>query len=205
MQDLREIIARNIVELRTSRGLTQNNLAEMLNYSDKAVSKWERGESVPDVAVLKAIADIFSVTVDYLITEDHTCLPDAPVVLPEGERRNRFIVSALATMLVWFIATYAFIQLNISLPDSRLPSWMVFIYAIPLSSIVVLVFNSIWGRRKFNYLIISILVWSALAAFFLTSLTAFGSGLWLVFVLGVPAEIIILLWSGLTPKSAYKR
>ena len=105
MQDLREIIARNIVELRTSRGLTQNNLAEMLNYSDKAVSKWERGESVPDVAVLKAIADIFSVTVDYLITEDHTCLPDAPVVLPEGERRNRFIVSALATMLVWFIAT----------------------------------------------------------------------------------------------------
>ena len=61
MEELREIIAKNISDLRKKSGLTQIELAEKLNYSDKAVSKWERGDSVPDVGVLKQIADLFGV------------------------------------------------------------------------------------------------------------------------------------------------
>ena len=71
MEDPKEIIARNIVDLRRKNGMTQLELAEKLNYTDKAVSKWERGESIPDVAVLKTIADLFGVTVDYLLTAEH--------------------------------------------------------------------------------------------------------------------------------------
>ena len=58
MEDLKLIIAKNIVMLRRRDGMTQFELAQRLNYSDKAVSKWERGESVPDIAVLKALTDI---------------------------------------------------------------------------------------------------------------------------------------------------
>ena len=64
MNDLKLIVAKNITELRKQHGMTQLQLAEKLNYSDKAVSKWERGESVPDVAVLVEIAELFSVRLD---------------------------------------------------------------------------------------------------------------------------------------------
>lgn len=72
MDELKVIIAENIQSLRRDAGMTQAALAEKLNYTDKAVSKWERGESVPDVAVLRDIADLFGVTVDYLLRQDHT-------------------------------------------------------------------------------------------------------------------------------------
>ena len=68
MEDIKQIIAKNIASLRTDSKLTQLELAEKLNYSDKAISKWERGESIPDVITLKAVADLFGVTVDYLLT-----------------------------------------------------------------------------------------------------------------------------------------
>ena len=67
MDENKRIVADNITALRTAKKLTQSQLAEMLNYSDKSVSKWERGDSVPDVFVLKKIADIFGVTVDWLL------------------------------------------------------------------------------------------------------------------------------------------
>ena len=197
MSDLREIIAKNICELRTSAGMTQSRLAEVLNYSDKAVSKWERAESVPDVIVLKQIADLFGISVDYLLSAEHTH-PRADVSAQRVIRRNRFIVSALSAMLVWLIATYAFIQMNISNPSSILPAWLTFIYALPISSVVILVFNSIWGRKKLNYLIITVTVWSVILSVYLTVLTAFGGNFWMMFLLGVPAQIIIVLWSGLS-------
>ena len=71
MEDLKKIIARNIVDLRRANNMTQLELAEKLNYTDKAVSKWERGESLPDISVLKTIADLFGVKIDYLVTVDH--------------------------------------------------------------------------------------------------------------------------------------
>lgn len=204
MQDIREIIAKNISELRSLNGMTQSGLAELLNYSDKAVSKWERAESVPDIAVLKSIADVFGVTVDYLITDS----PEPPVQDKKRERavaRNRLIVSSLAVMLVWLIATFLFVELQIVAGDARLAPWIMFIYAIPASAVVALVFNAIWGIAKINYLIISLLVWSLFLSLYLTLLLLGVGNLWLIFFLGVPAQVIILLWSGLTPSKKIKK
>lgn len=193
MSDLREIIAKNICDLRTGAGMTQSKLAEELNYSDKAISKWERAESIPDVVVLKELADLFSVSVDYLLSPTHEQgqkeAPSRTLV------RNRFVISALAAMLVWLIATYAFIQMNISLQSPLIAPWLTFIYALPLSATVLLVFNSIWGRRRLNYLIISVMVWSLILSVYLTALTVRAGNFWMMFFLGVPAQIIIVLWS----------
>lgn len=71
MEDIRSVIAANITALRTSSGMTQLDLAEKLHYSDKAVSKWERGESVPEIGTLTAIADLFGVPLDYLVRSEH--------------------------------------------------------------------------------------------------------------------------------------
>ena len=70
MEDIKPIIAKNITALRQGAKMTQIELAERLNYSDKSVSKWERAESLPDITVLKAIADMFEVPLDYLVREN---------------------------------------------------------------------------------------------------------------------------------------
>lgn len=190
MEDLKHIIAHNLSELRRSASMTQIDLAERLHYSDKAVSKWERGESIPDVGVLKEIADLFGVTVDYLLTEEHTA-PREDV--PAGRQHRRAVVTLLSVALVWLIATVVFVILGMVLPGLR-GEWLAFVYAVPVSAIVLLVFNSLWGRRRRNYGIVSVLMWGLLLSAFLT----YPRGMmWMIFLLGIPAQIIIWLWSRL--------
>ena len=192
MEDPKEIIARNIVDLRRKNGMTQLELAEKLNYTDKAVSKWERGESIPDVAVLKTIADLFGVTVDYLLTAEHkTTVPVLSRL--ESTLRSHRVITGLSILLVALLATLIFVILDL-LPGERGGAWLSFIWAVPVGSIVWLVFNPIWFNRHLNYLIISILVWSTLTATHITALF-FGVNIWLIYVLGVPGQAIILLWS----------
>lgn len=196
MEELRRIFAKNLSDLRTQHGMTQLQLAEMLNYSDKAVSKWERGDSIPDVFVLRQMADYFGVTVDYFLTEDHTETEIKKKTVSKITKRNRRIITMLSASVAWLVATLLFVILNIRSLGGSFPTWLLFVYAVPVSSIVLLVFNSIWGRPRANYVIITVLVWSLLASIFL-SLFRFIPEIWLVFILGVPAQIIIFLWSGL--------
>ena len=204
MKDIRETIAKNISELRMENGLTQAKLAEALNYSDKAISKWERAESVPDISVLKMLSDYFGVTVDYLVSEVHSADQIKNKNASISRRRNRFFITMLATSLVWFIATFVFSVLVMTLDSHVMAPWMVFIYAIPASCVVLLVFNSIWGRGKLNYLIITILIWSILLSVYLSFLTVSPyHNLWPVFIIGIPAEIIVLTWSGLVFRRKY--
>ena len=114
MKDLRDIVAKNIATLRTEAGLTQLKLAEKLNYSDKAVSKWERGESVPDIFMLKEIADTFGVTVDYLLESDHGGDAHPTKKLVRLRRRNRMMISIMSVACVWLVATIAFAILLIN-------------------------------------------------------------------------------------------
>ena len=193
MTELKDIIASNIQALRKEAGLTQSQLAESLNYSDKAVSKWERGDSLPDITVLKEIADLFSVSVDYLLEEDHAEHKRQKKEYTKLRRRNNLIITALSVALVWFVATFMFFSFQ-SFSTTDANYWLVFVFAIPASLIVLLTFNSIWGKPQRNFVIISILIWTLLGAFYLTFIS---HNLWLIFTLGIPAQIIVALWSGL--------
>lgn len=199
MKELNDIIAANISELRKSSGMTQNELAEKLNYSDKAVSKWERGESVPDVSVLKAIADNFSVTVDYLLTREHKAYLEEKKENRKRKKGNRIIITLISVVAVWLIAVFIFLNFDSFLKGLD-GTWLVFVYAVPVSCIVTLVFNSIWGKRLFNFIFLSLILWTLITSVYLTVLVAGGGNIWLLFVLGVPGQIIILLWSGLRLK-----
>lgn len=203
MENLKEIIANNLVTLRRQHNMTQLELAEALNYSDKAISKWERGESVPDVAVLKQMAVLFGVTLDYLVEEEHR--PEERPIPPDAHlQRNRRIITGISVVLVWLIATTVFINFNLLAAPQLHNMWQLFVCAVPVSFIVWLVFNSLWFDRKWNFLIVSLLVWSSLAALYL-SLLSLSLPIWQVFVVGVPAQIIILLWSGIHPRDLLKR
>lgn len=193
MKELKPVIANNIIDLRKSMHWTQAELAQKLNYSDKAVSKWERAESVPDVTVLKSIADLFHVTIDYLMEADHTEKEVKSQTISKLQRRNHFIIALLSASLVFLIATIIFVVLLVCPVKSDFRPWMVYIYALPIALIVLLVFNSLWGKRAANFVIITVLVWVTLLAIYLTFLS---QNIWLVFTIGIPSQIIILLWSG---------
>lgn len=195
-EELKMIIAGNISELRKQHGLTQIELAEKLNYSDKAVSKWERGESVPDISGLKIIADHFGVTVDYLITADHTSEREAELKISKRRKRNRGLITGISVMLVWLLTVLVYMNMDLA----RVPfGWLTFILAVPVSCVVWLVFNSLWFNKKVNFLIISLLMWSAVASVYV-SLLVFGINVWLIFCLCVPGQAIILMWSGIKTK-----
>lgn len=192
MEDYKRIFACNISQLRKKNDITQAELGEKLHYSDKAVSKWERGECVPDIAVLIQIAAMFGVSVDYLLSEhDSAVLADN---VPPYKKHNRTIIALLSVSVVFLVATVLFVifgLLNI-FPINRL--WLVFIYAIPAASVVMLVFNSMWGRGGLNFIIITLLVWSLLFGIYYTF--SFEN-LWMIFILGIPAQIMIFLWANL--------
>ena len=201
MEELKRIIAKNIADLRKKNRMTQVELAERLNYTDKAVSKWERGESVPDVAILKSIADLFCVTVDYLLTADHK--KSAPTIAHvENKSHSRGVITGLCILLIWMAATVIFVTLGL-IVEVKKTLWLVFLWAVPVSMVIWLVMNTIWFYKRRNYLIISCLMWTVLISLHLTLLAA-GINIWLIYLLGVPGQAIILLWSNVKARQKDK-
>jgi len=194
MENIKQIIAENISKLRQRNGITQLELAEKLNYSDKAVSKWERGESIPDITVLYEISKIFKVSLDYLVI-DHDEGEELPLV--DGEKnkiKKRGLITGMSIMLVWLLATFSYILIKLATDVTW--GWTAFIYALPVTALVWLILNSVWFAQKRNYHIISCLMWTLLLAIWLTFFIN-GYNFWLLFTLGVPGQIIILMWSNI--------
>ena len=177
MEEIKQIVAKNITELRRASGMTQLELAERLNYSDKAVSKWERGDSLPDVTVLKQVADLFQVTVDYLLSPEHAENADR-AVYQGREPRNRHIIMGISILSVCLAASLVFVILNLIYGNS-VRHWLSFVCAVPASLIVILIFNSLWFNPRRNFLIVSLLMWSVLLCIHL-SLLLLGFNVWII-------------------------
>lgn len=185
MEDLKLITANNIIALRTQAGMTQLELAEQLNYSDKSVSKWERAEAVPDAYVLKRLGEIFGVSVDYLL-----CSHDADEAAQAAERApvQSRVITTIAIVGIWTLALLGFIVCWLT---GHLV-WLIFVYAVPVSLITLLVLHSVWEAGRYNYWIIAALVLSILAAVYMTLL---AHNWWQLFLLAVPAELVVFLAS----------
>lgn len=192
MEDIKKNVAKNITELRIMNNMTQLELGEKLNYSDKTISKWERAESAPDLSALVEMAELFGVTLDYLVKSENI-----EEVVAENKTKkakyNRHAISYIAEGTGWIIALIAFI-IHTFIAKEMAFQWLYYVYALPVVLIVKLVFNSIWFNPRHNYLIISALMWSLLAAVHITFLY-FKINVALIYLLGVAGQIIIVLWS----------
>ena len=182
-EQLKVAVADNIAFYRKRNGLTQAELAEKLNYSDKAVSKWERGDGLPDVVVLNEMANIFGITLnDFTLSNKkrrYTII-----------KRNKIIVTSASMCLVWLVASLVFVMLALIAPDFNY-SYMAFIYAIPISAIVFLVFACVWKFKYAIFLAYSILVWSVLLSVFLT--ITISNGVY-IFIIGIPLQALGVFW-----------
>ena len=193
MDDIKSIVARNIVELRQANHMTQLDLAERLNYSDKTISKWERAESTPDIAVLIEIAQLFGVTLDYLVKAEHDDVQEVQKPALEEPKYNRKAIAYISESVAWILAIAAFILTTLIMGRVTF-QYLYFVYALPAVLIVRLVFNSIWFNPRNNYYIISFLMWSILAVLHLTFLY-FGINIALIYLIGAAGQAVILLWS----------
>jgi len=188
MAELNEIIAKNLTMYRKQIQLTQAELAEKINYSDKSISKWERGEGVPDIAILKKLADFYGVTVNDFLSENKDI---KPIKLKKRIFQKHIIVPSLSVGIVWLVATLVFIGLNI-FPNILTPySWLCFIFAIPVSAIVITVFASIWHQHITNFLSISAIGWTITLSLNL-SVPIFSS--WIVYLIPTVLQVLIIFW-----------
>ena len=185
MDECRAVVAANLTRLRTAAGLTQSELGDKLNYSDKSVSKWERGDAVPDVFVMKQIADIYGVTVDYLL-QPHEENEGMPAPAGEDADYSTAIITTVSILGIWTVALLIFVILWLT--GSIV--WQIFVYAIPISLITLLVLHSIWRGGRWNQYIIAALVLSVILTVYLSLLP---SNPWQLFLLAIPAELVVFL------------
>ena len=208
-ETLKKQIGANIASYRKRMRMTQARLAEKLNYSDKAVSKWERGESAPDALTLVQLAELFDVTVNDLLVDPDE-LPQNPGAVERvmgravektlKRKADKRIILRLSSLLVWFVALLIFVVLSY-LDVSE--CWLAFIYALPADAIVMLSLRSAWRDFRWNQGLVSAIIWGGLLSIFITLLVFLEVNVWRIFLLGIPGQLAVFLWARLyrkTPK-----
>ena len=200
--EINEIIGSNLAKLRKEHNLTQREVAAKLDFSDKSVSKWESGESIPGVDVLVKLAQLYEVKLDYFVTEEQTAEQQVQKVEEKPEkpasryRYSRLTISLMAILLVWVAAVCVFIFVQPTYPNV----WIAFVWALVASVAMAIVFNSIWGELKHTFWFISMFIWFTLAAIFL-QLVIENIVFWQLFLLGVPLQLITILCASLIFKN----
>ena len=148
--EIRKNFSNNLVRLRKLKKLNQNDLAKEFNYSNKAISKWETGETIPDIVMLKQIADFFQITLDELITSENICKE-------KEKRKKRKLITYASAGLSYLVAAIIFLILEIChVPNS----YLCFLIAIPTSAIVLIVFTKLWFEKIYLFFSILVLIWS---------------------------------------------
>lgn len=195
MKDIKQIIAENLIALRKKNNLTQQEIAEKLNYSDNTVSRWERAELCPSLETLQQISVIYDIPLELIIREN---------VLKENSesvkrRQIRVLVTCLLVVsLLLFGVTIGYFYCQSFL---NLNMWTLFVWFLPGAFIVMFSFAMHYKKRSFSFVMLTLFIWSFLAAFYLQFLE---HNLWLIFTLGIPAQLAWTVWTYVMPRKAKK-
>ena len=191
MKDIKQIIADNLVALRKKNNLTQIDLAGKLNYSDNTISRWERGEITPSVETLSLISEIYKVPLESLLKEN---------VIEEAKAEEKTLkIKKVATILlslslVWFVALIAYFYCT---SFFNLNLWILFIWALPVSSVVLLAFSGYLKSRTYRFISLTLFIWTTILALYLQFL---DYNLHLIFIVGAPAQLALCIWTYMRPK-----
>ncbi len=180
MEELKVVFASNLIRLRTQAGMTQLQLAEHLNYSDKSVSKWERGDALPDLMVTKSIADLFGVTVDFLLQSHDQWEPK-----PVEKKADTRVITAIVQVGIWTVAAILFVIFWLL---DQYP-WIIFVATTPVSLLTLLILNAVFKRKRYQKLTVSLFV---VSVFMLCYSLFWQYHPWQILLLLVPS--LILVW-----------
>ena len=187
MENIKEIVKDNLIKLRKENKLTQLELAQKIGYSDKAISRWETGETTPDVETLNSLASLYNVPISFFFEKYSEEKQNLQKKKEEKQKVNKIAISLLCIVSVWFVAIILFDVLS-KIVGVR--SWMAFIWAIPASFLLAIIFNAIWGQRTWTYIFASAFSWTMILALHLQFID-FSS--FMIFIAGIPIQVVIIL------------
>ena len=202
-EELKMTVGSSIARLRREKGMTQADLAERINYSDKAVSKWERGESLPDVLTLVNLARHLDTDLNTLtgtaavsVSPEPAPAPEAPAEMPGKKRPRRYtadrsVIQKLSSILVWVVALFLYMILDAFGVKSL---WLLFVAAVPANAIVLLSLRSAWRCYGWNRILISVILWGTLLTLYLLLLTVSRVNVWRILPMGLLGQAAIILW-----------
>ena len=185
-----ELLAKNLTYYRKASGLTQLELAEKFNYSDKSVSKWERGEGFPDIFVLKSLADFYGITIDDFYQSEHKA-----VKVSQSKKRKQIFLRLLSIGICWLVVIMTYFFLDTLLGNSyAFKPWLTFIYGPLATGIVWLVWEFIYHQRFLRMLATSVIIWTGALSLFLTFYVVMNLPLPLIFIVAIPLEVLEIIW-----------
>ena len=194
MNKLRDIIAANLIYLRKKNNFTQQELASKINYSDNAISRWERGEVIPTIETLEILSAFYGINVQDLLDAQFIASHDKP---QSGMVLKRIFIALFSISIVWFIALISYIYIDMfkeSFGGNAKNAWLLFIAALPVSTLVGVFYNRMWGTKLLDLIIWSLFAWTLLTTIYLYFLVVTSQYFWLIFILGVPAQVALILW-----------
>lgn len=192
--EINQKIAKNLTYYRKEAGLTQAELAEKINYSDKSVSKWEQGNGVPDIYILLQLAKLYKVSLNDLVGEETP-------LNPAKEKKTaglKLMIILLSSGIVWLVATCLFVGLHLLNPTNAW--WLIFLYAVAINAVVLIVYAGVWKYRLLNFVGVSALIWTGLTCLHLTisflpsNIGADLGPLWCIYLIGIPLQVLEVLW-----------
>ena len=195
MENLGKTIGNNLTYLRKKAGLTQMEFGEKFNYSDKTVSRWEQGDVIPAVDILKQIVDFYGVSMDYMLSEHSTDKDFFSIVKKVPNVKRKIATVAMIIVLLFAIAITVHVAFITDLGTADLTInkwWNIYLWMLPVSFLILAVFSLRYMRsRKLAFAFASCFVWTILVAAYVTFL--YKGNYWFLFFIGIPVQIALII------------
>jgi len=183
MENLREIIATNIINLRKAKNWTQVELARRINFSDKAVSRWEKGEVMPDIETIQRLSEVFDVPMTAIIEKQKNQQQETKTKPTKQEVLSQiFLVCE-----IWTILSVAYAYLNIS---SGLNVWKIFLWGVPATVLLLYIVNLRHKHNVSSFVYGTIFIWTFTACLFIQMIHLHA---WFFFILGIPIQGMLVV------------
>ena len=194
-KDIKQIIAKNLANLRKNKKITQTELAEQFGYSDKAISKWENGDTLPDIQTLYQLCEFYNVTLDFLVNEQS--FDEKIKYINHLNKRviiNNSLIELLYCSFVWILAVIIYVYLY---TFSEINYWQIFIWAIPATTIVMLLFTKVWKQKLYTFIVRSLFFWTLVTACYIQFIEY---NIWPLFFLMIPIQVALILTIAINDK-----
>lgn len=165
----KEILASNIAFFRKKMNLSQTELADLLQYSNKNISKWEQAETTPDIFTLKKLADIFGVSIDTLLSPLSNENKDAIKSKNAVPFRWKLYMLLLANAIFFLCVCVAWFVLK-TVNCENFSANLLFIYMLPVIDTSVFIFICC-VRKKVDIISLSLFGWLMVVCFYVTFLS----------------------------------
>ena len=194
-KDIKQIIAKNLANLRKNKKITQTELAEQFGYSDKAISKWENGDTLPDIQTLYQLCEFYNVTLDFLVSEQS--FDEKIKYINHLNKRviiNNSLIELLYCSFVWILAVIIYVYLY---TFSEINYWQIFIWALPATTIVMLLFTKVWKQKLYTFIVRSLFFWTLITACYVQFIEY---NIWPLFFLMIPIQVALILTIAINDK-----